>query len=230
MWRPRRRPTPTEHPIDVCQTGGRCQRPPPTPRAAASECTSRPSVGGAGSSRHRPVRRAAGGSPPSRLVTAPTPFAARVSRRHERDGAAGRLPILRGVGAAGRHAPTRDAAAATAAAATVAAAIAIATASAEQTGGAGVRRALAQDLVCGEGRRAGTDAAEGEEDIVVTHRAELLDLRGRAELCEKVGALRQLLKVCNTQMSLDQGCQYSQVPRLYLLIDSSLKCTLSSFI
>ena len=143
----------------MCQTGGRCRRPPPPPRAAASEGTSRPSVGGAGTGSPRSVRRAAGGSLPSRLATAPTPFAARVFRRHQRDCAAGRLPILNGVGAAGRHAPTRDVAAATAAAATAAAATSIATASTEQKDGAGVRRAVAQGLVCGGGRGAVTDAA-----------------------------------------------------------------------
>jgi len=145
----------------VSGASGRRRQP---PRAAASECTSRPRVGGAGTSSHRPVRRTAGGSPPTHLVTAPTPFAARVSSRHERDGAAGRLHILYVVGAAYRHALTRDAAAATAAAATAAAATAaaatlIATASAEQKDGAGVRRAAAQGLVCNGGRGYMTDAA-----------------------------------------------------------------------
>ncbi|OSX78126.1 hypothetical protein BU14_0120s0009 [Porphyra umbilicalis] len=127
-----------------------------------------------------------GPAAPSGRPTAPTPGAARVGGRHEGGAAAGRLPTVHGVGGRrdrtpdarrrGRHRRRRrrdsrrrrdrDRYGGGGA----------------KRGGVAARRAVAQGLACGRGRRAVTDAAAGAADTVVTHRAGLVDVRGNAKL------------------------------------------------
>ena len=162
--------------MEVWQRRGRCRRPPP-PRAATSGGT--PPTASVAPGRAVPAWSAVPRGGRRRVVgdSADTIRRPRVQEPRERRRRRSPAQHRRG-GGGGQARLTRDGAAATAAAATGAAATAITTASAEQKGGAGVRRAVAQDLACGEGRRAEADAAEGEEDVVVPHRAEVLDLRG----------------------------------------------------